>query len=285
MDVDEITVEFDDLDRMVGGLPTSASLRAWWANSGQAQSKAWIEAGWIVAGVSLASREVTFRRGRPVARRGVGRMEILDGAVALETTLKRAGFASVVAAVAGHAVFLDPATVAQTRGQALFPVVRSPERRGRFGRAADGRQVLFDDNTTPTLSFLWSAQRRNGHDVQLNHVWSRPADPDSYTALWKLCCTPAFLAKTTDTNREVRAALRFRSYELFGHEPAGEPIPDRPPAYDSLGWLPSPAPVVDLEALIRERMQRAPKSRPAQAAAKLGWLYSDGPDPCLRPIG
>ena len=43
----------------------------------------------------------------------------------LTAVLARAGYPSVVAAVAEHAVFLHPDTVRQAAGSALFPVIRA----------------------------------------------------------------------------------------------------------------------------------------------------------------
>jgi hypothetical protein len=57
---------------------------------------------------------------------------------------------------------------------------------------------MLDDNASPTDAFLWSAGIAKGPDVQFNNLWSLSRDPDSYTALWNICATPAFLAKTTD---------------------------------------------------------------------------------------
>jgi hypothetical protein len=150
-------------------------------------------------------------------------------------------------------------------------------RRGTFDTTAAGRHVLLDDNTTPMLTFLWAANRNRGPDVQYNHVWSESKNPDLYTALWNLCATPAFLAKTTDglNHPEVREALRFRAYELYGAHPAGQGPPTRPEGYEDLQWAPMPETVPDLAAAFRVRLLAAPKSRPSLAAGTIGWLFSD----------
>jgi len=168
--------------------------------------------------------------------------------------------------------------VAQTGGGALFRTVRGPGRRGSFGPLPGGEEVMFDDNTSPTLAFLWSAGRSKGPDVQYNHVWSDPRNPLTYTALWNICATPAFLAKTTDGSNhpEVLGLLRYRAFDLFGRRPEGEARPERPDDYERFTWPEAPEPVVDLEAVIRGRLAEAPKSRPAVCARQLGWLYSDG---------
>jgi hypothetical protein len=195
---------------------------------------------------------------------------VLDGA--LEATLRRAGFESVVEAVAQHTVFLHPETVLQTQGKALFRVVRDAPRRDQVGELPDGTRVMFDDNTVPTLAFLWSAGLVRPRDVQFNHVWADSRSPDSYTALWNVCATPSFLAKPTDTDPVVAAALRFRAWDLFGFG-LGEPV--RPAGYDRLCWPEHPAPVPDLEGVLRRRMTEAPRSRPSRSARELGWLYGD----------
>lgn len=209
---------------------------------------------------------------------------ILDGVATLEEVLiERAHYASVLHAVANHTVFLHPDTVAQTKGKATFRLVRDPTKRGETGTLRDGREGMFDDNTGPTLAFLWAAQRVKGRDVQFNHIWSDPRDPDTYTALWNLCATPAFLAKTTDGSNhpEVVNLLRYRAFDCFGHIPAGQDQPTRPSGYDSLEWLKPPPPVNDLEAVLRRHLAAAPKSRPAVSARRFGWAFSDGPDPTI----
>jgi hypothetical protein len=232
-------------------------------------------------GIGRSARPIDV--GSPPGR--IGRTELpgrrrprryeLDGVDQLEAVLVRAGYPSVTAAVAEHTVFLHPDTVAQTHGSALFPVVRSMARRGQIDVDSDGRRVLFDDNLSPTNAFVWAGRISRGRDVQFNHIWSDSSNRDAYTALWNLCATPAFLAKTTDTHPEVTAALRFRAYSLYEAVALAGPEPIKPDAYDSLCWAPHPEPVEDLERVLRERLHSSPKSRTAIACREIGWLYSD----------
>jgi hypothetical protein len=217
----------------------------------------------------------------PVAIGGRGREQILDGTAALDEFVRRARYPSIEAAVAHHTVFLDPATVAQTGGGALFPVIRNAARRGDID-VVDGRKVMYCDNTSPTLAFLWAADRSNGPDIQFNHVWSRSSDPDCYTALWNLCCTPAFLAKTSDTHGRIVELLRYHSYHLYGHKPLDAAAPTLPDGYESLEWAAMPPPAANLQQSLRLRMLNAPKARPTIAARRIGWLYSQGPDTSLQ---
>jgi hypothetical protein len=206
---------------------------------------------------------------------------VLDGVERLTDLLvRRAGYPSVVAAVTEHAIFLDPETVAQTGGSALFSTIRmrNVSERGSIDEV-DGRRVLLDDNTSPTDAFLWAAgiQRRKVRDMQFNHVWTASRDPDAYTALWNICATPAFLAKTTDGNNhpEVIAALRFRAYCLYGTVPNGMPLPNEPAHYRELRWAPHPDALSDLAETVTARLRRTPKSRTTTACREIGWLFSE----------
>jgi len=210
---------------------------------------------------------------------------VLDGVAQLREVLALAGY-TVVQAVARYTVFLAPDTVAQTRGEPLFPVIRNMDmaRRGSIDVGDDGRRVLLDDNTSPTRAFLWSAGLRKGPDVQFNHVWNDSRNRLAYTALWNLCATPAFLAKTTDGSNhpEVVAALRFRAYTLYGMRPVGEPVPAEPTGYADLAWAPHPEPIDRLEDVLRACLAANRKSRPALACREIGWLFSDWqPDPTI----
>lgn len=281
-----VALRFGELDEMLGGLPRSAkSNRTWWGNSLRSNhASVWLKAGWKVASVSFQEETVVFERGPheprgPQPSGGATRTAaIQNGRRLLERFVEAAGYPNVESAAAAHTVFLHPDTVAQTNGRAVFPAVRDPGRRGTFGELEGFGPVLYDDNTTPTAAFLWAAQRAKGPDVQFNHVWNTSGDPRSYTALWNLCCTPAFLAKTTDTHRATQALLRYRSWDLFGHVPSGEVVPVEPHGYRDLKWPDPPPSVDDLEFVLRKTIATKNEHRATVAARTIGWLYSSGPD-------
>ena len=58
-----VDMSFDDLDHLVGGLPPSAAIRQWWANSNQSQQLAWRAAGFHVETVQLERQRVRFALG------------------------------------------------------------------------------------------------------------------------------------------------------------------------------------------------------------------------------
>jgi hypothetical protein len=209
--------------------------------------------------------------------RSAARQPVLDGVASLRDFARKAGYPTIVTAVAEHAIFLPPSTVAQAGHGALFRIVRDYVGRGTFGDLPDGRRVLLDDNTSPTLSFLWSAGLGKGPDIQFSHLWTASRDPDAYTALWNLCVTPAFLAKATDGSNhpDVLAALRYRAFDLYGRVPSGFPDPPKPDGYGHLRWAPFAPAVSDLERELRQRLAGSPKSRPTIASRELGWHFSD----------
>lgn len=292
-DEEAVSLTWAELGELVGTLPASSSIRQWWANTAAShQAQNWLGIGRRVTEVRLGHSVVfspvgeavvtSTRDGRVDGRSNTRpmrtrRMEaVMDGIAALGNTLELAGYASTLEAVAAHTLFLHPDTVDQTRGQPVFPVIRNPNRRGEL-TIAEGREVMFDDNTTPTLAFLWSARRKKGPDVQYNHVFGDPRNSSTYTALWNLCVTPAFLAKTTDGSNhpEVLSALRYRAMELYGYWPEGEERPTAPAGYRALRWPEPPPATLDLETELRGRLAQAPASPPAKAARSIGWLFSD----------
>lgn len=66
-----VQLSFDELARIVPGLPESARRhRAWWSNGSQPHCWAWREAGWLLGGVSYGERVVQFIRVRTTVPHG-----------------------------------------------------------------------------------------------------------------------------------------------------------------------------------------------------------------------
>ena len=204
------------------------------------------------------------------------RVPVMDGARVLAQLVERAGEGDVVQLLAKHTLFLHPDTVAQTQGQHLFPVVRNVSAMRGQRATLGGVDVMYCDNATPTHAFLWASGRGRGTDVQYNHLWPSKGNPRTYTALWNLCVTPAFLAKLTDGARhgEAVAALRYRAYELYRSVLPKEMTPERPPGYQRLTWREPLEAISHLEPELRQRLAENPRSRAAHAARTIGWLFS-----------
>ena len=208
-----------------------------------------------------------------------------DGRAALTRLLEASEYQSVGQAVASLTLFAHPETVRQTGGAALFPVVRSVGSADRHTYLErNGRKLRLDDNAAPTAVFDWchGLKRAKARDLQLNHIYSRRDDPESFTALPNLCRTPAFMAKLTDNDAQTHALLKRRSFELYGWRPAGEPIPAEPPDYGALEWADPLDPVDNVERVLRGLMLRRLRSFCAVTARDIGWHYSNGaPDPAF----
>ncbi len=58
-----VDLGFDEVGRLVGGLPSSSAVRQWWANNSQVQALAWRDADFHVEQVALDRRRVRFVRG------------------------------------------------------------------------------------------------------------------------------------------------------------------------------------------------------------------------------
>jgi len=73
-----VEFDFDEIDQLVGGLPESAGLRQWWANSSRSQALAWRAAGFHVDQVWLTRRRVRFERAALVLARAANNAEIVN---------------------------------------------------------------------------------------------------------------------------------------------------------------------------------------------------------------
>jgi hypothetical protein len=216
----------------------------------------------------------------PKATKRAPKTAWMDGNQLLRDVLEQSTYGSAAGAVAALTLFSHPVTVKQTGNRNLFRVVRrkSQTEIGKVHDASDGMGAMWDDNSAPTHAFRWSNGLRSAgsRDVQFNHVYDRVSGDDvcaGYTALANLCVTPAFLAKLTDTDPEIRALLRYRVFDLYGYAPEGAPI--RPDGYERLTWRDCLPPIADLVATLRLALQKSRKSRTAHSVREIGWLFSN----------
>jgi hypothetical protein len=216
---------------------------------------------------------------RPVASRYLW----MDGHGSLRNLLEKSEYGSMLQAIASLTIFSHPETVAKIGHGNVFAVVRRKNQAdvGTVVQGPDGTYLLHDDNTTPTKLFQWVNQlsSHKARDVQYNHVYDK-GPPTSrgdgqlevYTSLANLCVTPAFLAKLTDTDTEVKSTLRRRVFDLYGYAPHGEPA--APPGYDSLRWRDLLPAVRDPEAVLRARLLTGKKGRPTLSVRRCGWSFN-----------
>lgn len=208
----------------------------------------------------------------------------LNGTQALCDLLDCSRYGSVTQAVASLTAFTHPQTVAATRKMNMFVTIRNMAGRGVVIDHSEWGRVMQDDNYSPTVAYLWAnglsaprggtIKRRLG-DVQFNHIWTVSQDVRAYTSLANLCMTPAFLAKLTDTDNEIRNLLRFRAYDLYSYVPENVATPTKPDEYDALQWCPPMSAVPDLEQAFRQAMRTKPRDRTTISARELGWYFSE----------
>ncbi|OIN61208.1 hypothetical protein [Arsenicibacter rosenii] len=181
----------------------------------------------------------------------------------------------VAQAFAQFALFSHPDTVAQTNNKALFPIIRTRNNKDR-GKVLIDEKLVLCDNTSCHHAFLWthSLKSEEIQDVQFNHVYSINK-PEYYTSLANICVTPAFLAKLTDGNDEIKALLRYRVWDIYGFVPEGFEIPPKPTQYDELKWAPFMPAVPDLKTTITERLKNCKSNRTLTAVREFGWLLGD----------
>ena len=145
----------------------------------------------------------------------------------------------------------------------------------------DNKKVMCCDNEGPNKTFLWSNGDFKYSEVQFNHVYSNSQNVEVYTSLANLCVTPAFIAKLTDTDNEVKQLRRYRAYDLFGFYQGQIPI--KPSEYEKLNWKAFVPPIQNLESYLIQRMNDCRKSRSSISAREIGWYFSDYlPDPRIK---
>jgi hypothetical protein len=193
-----------------------------------------------------------------------------DGHAALCDLVRNSPYGTILQAVASLTLFSHPETVRQTGCRPVIRVIRNLAGRGQVAER-EGVKVGLDDNKAPTDVFLWcNSILRRPSDVQFNHVYARSWDPESYACLANLCMTPSFLSKLTDTDVEVRAALQYRAWDLYGWRPSDEKPPLKPEGYAALSWAPCLEPIKDVKATFYLFAQKRPRDRTTLLAKAVG---------------
>ncbi|GAB4041752.1 hypothetical protein [Spirosoma gilvum] len=197
-----------------------------------------------------------------------------NGYQALKYVLEKT-YGSVNQAVASLSLFTHPATVQQTNNQALFRIVRDPNRRGEV---LETERLMLCDNSSPAMAFCWANKLKRNFGkgeshLQFNHIYRLSRVPEYYTSLANICVTPTYIAKLTDSKgSEVEALLQYRSRVIYNFLPKGYPEPVKPIGYDDLQWVPFLQETSNVIEVISKQMHKSSKSRPAKSAELYGWL-------------
>jgi hypothetical protein len=144
--------------------------------------------------------------------------------------------------------FPNPDVVAQLGGREVFGTIRANGGNARFdlGQTSSGAKVMYDDNTTPRLAFLWAHGclmtahprfqeddgKKRSHYV-FAHVWEAAQDVNAYTNVANLVAVPKYTASLTDGNGPLASYFQYHAYSVYGWKPAMMPNPPIPVDYQA----------------------------------------------------
>jgi hypothetical protein len=182
----------------------------------------------------------------------------LDALELLRTSTRRHGIHLSVL-VADTAIWANPEVFRQLREEngtgSYFPNTR----RARAGAGEKPSQVLNGERLDSNAYANHAAKRamglgRGATGFEVCHVWPRSCyDARYHTCVANLVLLPRPLAGLTDHDAEIGAALRYRSFELYGWHPVDAPQPERPEFYPEVWRAPEPFRPEIAVALARRR--------------------------------
>lgn len=107
-------------------------------------------------------------------------------------------------------------------------------RSGETRRTTSPDGILLDDNTYANRAMKQAlpAGAKGFDNCTVCHVWAISCYDERYhTCIANLVILPSALASLSDYDPQVRAALQFRSWELYGWHPHDRERPLRPESY------------------------------------------------------
>lgn len=178
-----VTMTFDAVDRLVGGIPPSAlKHREWWANGSHGHALSWLEAGYLVGSVDLRARWVSFhatgaRGSAPLAvdgkepRQGIPRTDLDQVAVSIHFRWQSLGWVRLDAE--GRVAFPETSRVPAIY---RFTVMGTASARSRVyvGETEDLRQRVYgyrrpgpSQYTNQRLNALMTTHLSSGDHIDL----------------------------------------------------------------------------------------------------------------------
>jgi hypothetical protein len=132
--------------------------------------------------------------------------------------------------------------VRDTGSAAMFPKVR----RARIGQGEHRGQihdgVRFDDNSYANVAIKRATGLgKSAEGFEACHIWPLTCYDERYhTAIANIVLLPRALAGLSDHAVEIRTALQYRSFELYGWFPDGDLQPQKPKFYPTRWREPQP---------------------------------------------
>ena len=126
------------------------------------------------------------------------------------------------------------------KGYAKYPDVRRKKNGEKKGKVP-GENIRLDDNTYPNRQMKAMGKKfygTNFKDYTTCHIWEDTCyDTRYHTCFANLVLLPSALASLSDFCPEIKAILKYRSYELYGWLPEdGEIKKPRKPKYYPNCW-------------------------------------------------
>ena len=124
----------------------------------------------------------------------------MNGHKILVDLLKDSKYGSKEQAIASLTYFTNPETIKSINNKNIFKIIRNSSKRGVMTN-----EYMYDNNFCVHDIFCWANKLRKYdlRDIQFNHIYSDPNSISKYTCLSNIVLTPSFLAKLTDTDKEI----------------------------------------------------------------------------------
>lgn len=178
----------------------------------------------------------------------------------------------LVKIVVPHCRLPHPVVVKRMEG-AVFPAIRGSSKQRGETNIVDGREIMYDDNTTPRWAFLWAhgfSTTAHPKGWTFAHVWDDVKSPDAFTHLANLAMMPESFGTLSDKQGPLVPYLRHHAQAVYGWRPVHEHPTTKPPGYDDLTWeyLDS---IPDPTDFIRKRLAGSKAKRARVLCELLGW--------------
>lgn len=177
-----------------------------------------------------------------------------DGSKILEEALLSLKI-NLTALVAETGLWANPEvhkTLVENSGHGAWcPGVRRKGKDEKRGDIVEGNKL--DDNTYANDAIKKALDIKDREsNFSVCHIWEKSCyDEFDHTTIANLVLLPKAISTLTDHHPEVRAALKYRAYELYGWHPKRTAPPIKPDSYPS-NWR-APLPFTDR---IKKSIQR-----------------------------
>jgi hypothetical protein len=195
----------------------------------------------------------------------------MNGNKILTELLEKSEYGSKEQAIASLTYFTNPETIKDLNNSHIFKIIRNPAKRGEMTD-----EYMFDNNFCVQDIFRWvnKLNKKELKDVQFNHIYSDRKSIEKYTCLSNIVLTPAFLAKLTDTDNDIKYLLKYRAYEIYNYNPEKIDFV-KPINYDKIEWKDYRPIIVNLKEHMKHIAEKNKKNKAILSINKFGWFFNN----------